>query len=128
MEEVDLALQLINQGHLILHVPLLRVFHDTDLARHSDPEVTAASIANIALLAYLRYPLAYWWLGFAQIASRVFWLLKVGRTAGIMRGLTRIPRHLYAHRHYRAPIRFDAMRCARALRKTPKPVTGRASP
>ena len=120
MEEVDLALRLIDQGKLILHAPTLRVFHDTDLARHADPEVTAASIANIALLAYLRYPPAYWWLGVAQLASRVFWLCRVGRRRGLVRGIVMIPGYLLKHRQYRAPVSFKGMRRARALRKTPE--------
>jgi FkbM family methyltransferase len=124
MEEVDLSLQLIDQGYQILHAPELRVFHDTDRLRHADPEVSAASIANIALLAYLRYPLFYWWLGLAQLASRVFWLLRVGRTSGVMTGLASIPNHLYANRHHRATVSVKCMKRARALRRTPEPATG----
>lgn len=120
MEEVDLSLRLIDQGHRILHTPLLRVFHDTDRARHSDPEVTAASIANIALLAYLRYPPAFWWLGVAQLASRVLWLLRVGRISGIAAGVAAIPGHLIKYRHHRAPVSFRGMRRARALRRAPE--------
>lgn len=120
MEEVDLSLRLIDQGHGILHVPALRVFHDTDRARHADPEVTAASIANLALLAYLRYPPAYWWLGIAQLASRLVWLIGAGRIAGIAAGIAAIPGHLLKYRHHRAPVSFKGMRRARLLRRMPE--------
>ena len=50
MEEVDLALRLHAQGGKILRTSWLRVFHDTDLRRHANREVTAGSIANLALL------------------------------------------------------------------------------
>ena len=120
MEEVDLTLRLIDQGYGILHVPALRVFHDTDRARHADPEVTAASIANLALLAYLRYPPAYWWLGVAQLASRLVWLIGAGRIAGIAAGIAAIPGHLLKYRHHRAPVSFKGMRRARLLRRMPE--------
>lgn len=120
MEEVDLSLRLIDQGHRILHAPVLRVFHDTDRARHADPEVTAASIANLALLAYLRYPPAYWWLGIAQLASRLVWLVGAGRIAGIAKGIAAIPGHLLKYRRYRAPVSFKGMRRARLLRSMPE--------
>ena len=120
MEEVDLSLKLIQLGYRILNAPSLRVFHDTDLAHHSDPAVTAGSIANIALLAYLRYPPGYWWLGMAQLASRLIWLIRAGRIAGILAGLAAIPNHLYGHRNHRAPVSSDTMRRARLLRKQQK--------
>src|SRR6185503_3402 len=56
MEEVDLALRVHSRGGKILTSPWLRVFHNNDLRHHADPRVTASSIANLALLAYLRYP------------------------------------------------------------------------
>lgn len=127
MEEVDLSLRLIDLGHAVVYSPPLRVFHDTELAHHSDADVTAGSIANIALLAYLRYPAFYWWLGIAQLASRVLWLLSAGRTSGVVSGLVSIPGHLYAHRAYRATVSFGCMRRARALRRAPEPATGNAS-
>src|SRR5688500_123760 len=74
MEEVDLALRLHARGGRILTSSWLRVFHDTDLQRHGDPRVTAGSIANLALLAYLRYPASLWVVGFGQCVKRVLWL------------------------------------------------------
>jgi GT2 family glycosyltransferase len=119
MEETDLALRLHSHGGKILSSSWLRVFHDTDLGRHAEPHVTAGSIANLALLAYLRYPVALWSIGVAQCANRVFWLLRHGRHRGIWRGLTMIPGHLRAHRRFRLTVSSRSVRSYLALRRTP---------
>jgi GT2 family glycosyltransferase len=119
MEEVDLALRLHSQGGKILSSSWLRVFHDTDLQRHAEPHVTAGSIANLALLAYLRYPVSLWSIGVWQCANRVLWLLRNGRRRGIWRGLTMIPGHLRFHRHFRRTVSNRAVRSYLALRRTP---------
>lgn len=119
MEEVDLALRLHAQGGRILSSSWLRVFHDTDLKRHAEPHVTAGSIANLALLAYLRYPVSLWSIGAWQCANRVFWLLRHGRHRGIWHGLTMIPGHLLAHRRFRLTVSNSAVRSYLALRRAP---------
>ena len=119
MEEVDLALRLHSRGGKILSSAWLRVFHDTDLKRHAEPHVTAGSIANLALLAYLRYPVALWSIGAWQCANRVVWLLRHGRHRGIWRGLTMIPGHLLAHRRFRLTVSQRAVRSYLALRRAP---------
>ncbi|HZR78853.1 MAG TPA: glycosyltransferase [Chthoniobacterales bacterium] len=119
MEEVDLALRLHAGGQRILRSKTLRVYHDTDLRRHSDSDVTAASIANLALLAYLRYPLSLAWLGVAQIANRIRWLIKHRRWRGIFRGLIMIPGYVRRYRHYRQKIRAEFVRSYVALRHIP---------
>ena len=119
MEEVDLALRLHSQGGKILSSSWLRVFHDTDLQRHAEPHVTAGSIANLALLAYLRYPVSLWSIGVWQCINRVLWLLKHGRRRGIWRGLTMIPGHLRAHRKFRLTVSNGAVRSYLSLRRTP---------
>ncbi|HEX3186882.1 MAG TPA: glycosyltransferase [Pyrinomonadaceae bacterium] len=119
MEESDLALRLHAQGGKILSSSWLRVFHDTDLKRHAEPQVTAGSIANLALLAYLRYPVSLWSIGILQCANRVLWLLRHGRHRGIWRGLTMIPGHLRAHRHFRLTVSNRAVRSYLALRRAP---------
>ena len=121
MEEVDLALRLHSQGGKILSSSWLRVFHDTDLQRHAEPHVTAGSIANLALLAYLRYPVSLWSIGVWQCANRVLWLLRNGRRRGIWRGLTMIPRHLRFHRQFRRTVSNQAVRSYLALRRAPVP-------
>ena len=119
MEEVDLALRLHSRGGKILSTSWLRVFHDTDLQRHAEPHVTAGSIANLALLAYLRYPVSLWSIGLWQCANRVLWLLRHGRHRGILRGMTMIPGHLRANQRFRLTVSSRAVRSYLALRRAP---------
>jgi len=121
MEEVDLALQLHGRGQRVLQTPWLRVYHDTDRARHADPEVTAASIANLALLTYLRYPIAMWGVGVIQCATRAWWCLTHGRSRGILTGLARIPALVQKHAVARAPVSVTALRSYLRLRRRPVP-------
>ncbi|HEX7331838.1 MAG TPA: glycosyltransferase [Pyrinomonadaceae bacterium] len=121
MEEVDLALRLHSRGGKILTTPWLRVFHNTDLRHHAEPHVTAGSIANLALLAYLRYPVSFWAIGAAQCANRLLWLVRNGRYRGILKGLTMIPAHLRAHHRYRLPLSRHTVRSYLALRRAPVP-------
>lgn len=123
MEEVDLALRLHSRGARILTSSWLRVFHDTDLQRHDDAEVTAGSIANLALLAFLRYPVSLWIVGAGQCLNRVVWLLRHRRLRGICSGVAMIPSHLRANRQYRLPVRYEAVRSYLALRRAPVPET-----
>lgn len=123
MEEVDLALRLHSRGRRILSTSWLRVFHDTDLRRHAEPNVTAGSIANLALLAYLRYPVSLWSIGLWQCANRVLWLLRHGRHRGIWRGLTMIPGHLHANQRFRLTVSSRAVRSYLALRRAPGETT-----
>lgn len=119
MEEVDLALRLHAQGGKVLRTNWLRVFHDTDLRHHASSAVTAGSIANLALLAYLRYPPSLWFIGMGQLFNRVFWLLKVGRWQGILSGIFFIPSHLFKHRSYRALLPARIIRSYLDLRRNP---------
>jgi len=119
MEEVDFAIRLHSQGGRILTTRWLRVFHNTDLKRHADPRVTAGSIANLALLAYLRYPVSLWGIGAGQCANRLLWLLRHGRRRGIWKGIAMIPAHLRTNQRYRLPLSSSAVRSYLALRRTP---------
>jgi len=121
MEESDLALRLHDRGGRVLFTPWLRVFHDTDRARHADPVVTAASIGNLALLTFLRYPVTLWAIGLTQIVNRVQWLLRNGRQRGILRGLASIPVRLWIYRAYRRPVSRRHLRSYLALRRQPVP-------
>lgn len=118
MEEVDLALRLHGAGWRIFQTPWLRVFHDTDLSHHTSPGITSASIANVALHAFLRYPIRYWALGAGQVLSRVAWLLRVGRHRGIAAGMLSIPGHLLRHRQYRATVTTATVRASRQPRRS----------
>jgi len=119
MEEADLALRIHSRGGKILTSHWLRVFHNSDLRHHADPRVTAGSIANLALLAYLRYPVSLWGIGIGQCANRLLWLLRHGRRRGIWKGLTMIPAHLRANHQYRLPVSKKALRSYLALRRAP---------
>lgn len=119
MEEVDLAIRLHSRGGRILTTRWLRVFHNSNLEHHADPRVTAGSIANLALLAYLRYPVSLWGIGVGQCANRLLWLLRHGRRRGILRGVTMIPAHLRANSRYRLPVSKGAVRSYLALRRNP---------
>ena len=119
MEEVDLALRLHARGGRILSTSWLRVFHDTDLERHNNPIVTANSIANLALLTYLRYPVSLWWIGLGQCFKRVMWLLRHRRWRGIPTGVMMIPNYLRRHQRYRKRIRGEQVRSYLSLRRSP---------
>jgi len=119
IEEVDLAIRLSAMGGLVFQTPWLRVFHDTDLARHADREVTAASIANIGLLTYLRYPPTLWWVGAVQLLRRVVWLLKVGRLDGIHEGVGRIPGQIRRFATYRRTVGVGDLRSYWIKRRRP---------
>lgn len=122
MEEVDFALRLHAGGGKVLATAWLRVFHDTDLARHAEPSVTAASITNLALLAYLRYPSALAGIGVAQCLNRIQWLVRHGRRRGVLAGLAGIPGQLWRHRHARRPLSAATLRSYLSLRRHPVPV------
>ena len=104
MEEEDLSLRLLDRGKLLLHSSWLRVFHDTNLSHHRDRRITAAQIANRALLAFLRYPKRYWPYGVAQVVNRVVWSLRHDRRTGVASGLAQIPGLLARHRRLRKPV------------------------
>lgn len=123
MEEADLALRLHALGGNILQTKSLRVFHDTDLNRHANPEITASSIANLALLTYLRYPRSLWFVGALQCTKRIFWLLENGRWRGIWSGVFMIPGHLKAHRAYKRRLSNDNVKSYLSLRRSAMPAT-----
>jgi len=116
MEEADLSLQLLDRGWKVIRDHRLRVFHDTDLSHHEDPKKTAASIANRALLAYIRYPMGYLPWGIGQYLNRIRWSVGEGRTEGIDRGLRRTPELLWQFRRLRAPVSHETLRIHRKLR------------
>ncbi|MEO1390542.1 MAG: glycosyltransferase [Cyanobacteria bacterium J06634_6] len=121
MEEVDMALQLRHHDWKILNSSWLRVFHNTRLTHHSSAKVTAASIANLALLAYLRYPVSYWWLGVVQCLNRIVWLIRYRRWQGILQGVVLIPKLIYQHRQSRQPVSISALQVHRQLHRAELP-------
>lgn len=117
MEEVDLSLRLHNMGWGVLESSWLRVFHNTTLEHHGNPKITAASITNQALLAYLRYPTQFWWLGIAQCINRIVWLIRHGRTAGITEGVFAIPKLIRRHHQKRQIVSAQSLLSYLQLRK-----------
>jgi GT2 family glycosyltransferase len=115
MEEVDVALQILEHGWQILESFNLRVFHDTQLAHHQSPAINAAHISNTALLAYLRYPIAYWPLGIIQVFNRVRYAASARRWNGISQGLWQIPHLLWRYRDQRHPVQVHTLALSRKL-------------
>jgi len=118
IEEVDLALRYCSRGALIYRAGCLRVFHNNDRSEHADAGITAASIANIALLAFLRYPVICWPIGMWQVMRRLIWLIKVGRIAGIFQGMTKIPVELLKFRQHRTVLPTSAILSYLRLRRS----------
>jgi GT2 family glycosyltransferase len=118
MEEVDLALRLHAIGGRVLQTEWMRVFHDTDRGRHAEPQVTAATISNLALLAYLRYPIWLWGIGVVQCANRILWLLRHGRHRGIVAGVMQIPSELWRYRRFVDRVPAHVVRSYFTLRRS----------
>ena len=104
MEETDLALLLFAKGWKIYESSELRVFHDTELAHHQNPETTAGVIAYVGLLAFLHYPLSWWPWGFLQVGNMIFFMIKMRRWKGIVSGLFLIPATCRRFSRYRSPL------------------------
>jgi len=110
MEESDLSLQLFVAGWQIYECGDLRVFHDTELKHHESAEITAASITNIGLYAFLHYPVIGWGWGLLQLANKVMYCIRRARFSGICAGLARIPVDCYQFRRYRRPVPYRTIR------------------
>ena len=118
MEEVDLALRLVDRQESLFHCSRLRVIHETDEAHHCRSDITAATITNIALHSVLRYPLILMPIGIAQCGTRILWLLTHGRAHGILDGLFSIPLQLWRHRAQRSPVSVKGFMTYRQIRST----------
>jgi GT2 family glycosyltransferase len=118
MEENDVSLQLFAAGWRVYEAGDLRVFHDTDLKHHQTAEITSGAIANVGLYVFLHYPLLGWGLGFAQVANKVAYCIRMGRIRGIWTGLCRIPVECYRNRKYRTPIAWRTLKRFQRLRRS----------
>lgn len=116
-EETDLALLLFAQGWKIYHSDELRVYHNTQLSHHTDPEITAGAVTNIGLYAYLHYPITWWTLGALQVMNMIRFYVWKGRFRGLLRGLLDIPRQCSLYRGYRRPLPAAILREYRRARK-----------
>jgi len=117
-EEVDLALQLHAADWLMVRAHGLRVYHDTRLAHHESPQITAAVIQNVALICWLRYPLSLWPHGMLQVANITIDRLRRGRWRGVASGLLGIPLVAWQHRNRRHRLPAKAIRDLWAKRRS----------
>ena len=118
MEESDVGLQLFAMGWQVFLAEELRVYHDTDRTHHDAAEVTASTITNLALLAFLHYPPVDFGRGAAQVANRIAYCLRRGRIRGVVSGVGRIVTECYRNRSLRAPIRHDVLMAYLRLRQS----------
>jgi GT2 family glycosyltransferase len=118
MEETDLSLQLFSAGWHIYEAGALRVLHDTDLSHHSTKEITAGTITNTGLFAFLHYPFFAWGWGLAQVLNMVFRSLQKRRFSGICMGLVRIPVECFRNRRYRNPMDWQLLKSFLHFRRT----------
>ncbi len=109
IEEGDVGLQLFVKGWQVFAAEQLRVYHDTDRTHHDAAEITASTITNLALLAFLHYPAIDLGRGVAQVANRVAYCLRRGRTRGVASGLAGIATACFRHRSLRAPVQHDEL-------------------
>ena len=109
IEESDVGLQLFVAGWQVFSAEELRVFHDTDRTHHEASEVTASTITNLALLAFLHYPAMDLGRGAAQVANRVAYSVRRGRIRGVASGVGGIVTECYRNRALRAPIRHEVL-------------------
>jgi GT2 family glycosyltransferase len=104
MEELDLGLLLFVSGWRMVRAGELRVFHDTELKHHRSAEITAGSIKNVALYAFLHYPVTLLGLGVLQVGNKVVYSIRRGRVGGIIPGLAGIAGDCWRNRLHRQPI------------------------
>lgn len=123
MEEADMALGLINKGHLMGYAPQLSVYHDTDRpTRHAEARINSAHVTNTALLAFLRYPKRYWPYGALQVGNRVRYCLIHGRYSGLLKGIADIPAAIWRYRAFRSPVAPKTIQHLQRIRRSPLPI------
>jgi GT2 family glycosyltransferase len=118
IEEIDIAMQLHALDWKILECGSLRVFHATQLSHHSSADIVAGAVQNVALQAFLRYPVTLWPRALLQVTNKVADMIKRRRFAGLGEGLCGIPATL---RHYSSFRReLPAAKIRSFLRSRPK--------
>lgn len=110
MEESDIAFQMYISDMRIYRSGALRAFHDTELKHHSDPVITAGTISNVALFAYLHYSMWGIPIGLGQVANAIRFAMKSGRYKGILRGLFGIPMLCSTFNGFRQPQPYLCVR------------------
>lgn len=120
MEETDLSLRLHDIGGVIIHDPKLHVRHYHELAEKPTPEVNACTIANVALMPFLRYPLVLMPMAAWHVISRLFLTICHGWWQGIWTGLMLIPKYFAKYASSRKPVPVSAILSWYDLRRHPK--------
>jgi hypothetical protein len=87
----------------------LRVSHETDPAVRASADAIAASISNLAVHAWLRYPAWMVPLGLIQCLHRIGWLYGRGVRDGLMSGMRNIPSEIRKYSRYRKAVRAGAI-------------------
>lgn len=130
IEESDVGLQLFVRGWHVYTAEELRVYHDTDRTHHDAAEITAYTITNLALLAFLHYSAIDFGRGAAQVANRIAFCLRKGRIRGIAAGLAGIVTECYRNRSLRRPIGHRTLMDYLKLRQTETDASdhGRSAP
>jgi GT2 family glycosyltransferase len=121
MEETDLSLQLFAAGWDIYQADFLRVFHNTDLKHHESWENNAGAITNVALFAFLHFPIMRWGVGLLQVGNRVLYSMRTRRFHGICSGLLQIPIECYRHWPHRHAIAWPTLKKFLEFRKAGSP-------
>jgi glycosyltransferase involved in cell wall biosynthesis len=109
MEEEDFSLQLEAYNAKILRVFGLTVFHDTCLIKHATMSINRFSILNCYLLVFLRFPVFLWPVGLLKVLSRVMWLIRNDRYAGVLGGMFGFFSYCYRYRSFRKPVTVRAL-------------------
>jgi glycosyltransferase involved in cell wall biosynthesis len=115
MEEADLSLRYCERNRKIYFVPALRIFHNTVLAHHQTPVVSAMQIANTALLAFLRYPLSCWPLACAQVLNKWLDTIRRKRWRGALVAAPLIWVQIWKYRSHRKTVAPDVVDRYRTL-------------
>ena len=123
MEEADLSLQLHALGAQMVQTSRLRVCHLNPREGTPNTHITSYSIANIALLGYLRYPPLLWPLIPLQITSRILWLSQRRWFKGIVAGLFLAPSHVMKYASYRKRVSARAVLSWLIERRRPESLT-----
>ena len=119
MEELDLSIRIHAMGGEVIYVPDLVVFHDSDLSHRATAWIDAATLTNIGLHCFLRYPLVLWPIGIFQVMNMVRWAFAAGRLRGVVKGLLDMPLVSWRFRGYRQPIAARSVLAFLRLKRRP---------